>query len=195
MKMQILLYDDFEALDVFGPVEVFSKCEDLEMCFCSMTGGPIRSTQGFAVQTEHIEFCSPADVLFLPGGMGARTLVEDLDFLKKLHHYTNLAAQCLSVCTGSALLAKCGVLNGKSATTNKRSYTWATSQSHEVHWIAKARWVVDGKFYTSSGVSAGTDMALGFISDTFGRKKAEEIAHRIEYIWNDDPNHDLFEVH
>ena len=59
-------------------------------------------------------------------------------------------------------------------------------------WVDRARWVVDGKYYTSSGVSAAMDMTLGFVSDRFGRARAEEIAAHIEYIWNDDPADDRF---
>ena len=64
----------------------------------------------------------------------------------------------------------------------------------EVYWIKKARWVTDGKYYTSSGVSAGMDMALGFVADQFGLDKAKEIAQRIEYIWNSDWDNDIFAI-
>ena len=66
------------------------------------------------------------------------------------------------------------------------------STSNKVNWIQKARWVVDGKFYTSSGVSAGMDMALGFISDQYGLASAKQIALDIEYLWNDDKDEDIF---
>jgi len=62
----------------------------------------------------------------------------------------------------------------------------------EVNWVYKARWVRDNKFYTSSGVSAGIDMILGFVADKFSEEKAKEIADNIEYIWNDDPSEDMF---
>ena len=60
------------------------------------------------------------------------------------------------------------------------------AENPDVHWVREARWVQDGKYYTSGGVSAGTDMALGFISDRYGREKAEEIAELMEYVWNDE---------
>lgn len=82
----------------------------------------------------------------------------------------------MSVCTGSALLAKTGMLDGKDATTNKRAYNWVIQQNSNIKWIKEARWVQDGNIYTSSGVSAGIDMALGFVADNFGIEKAEEIA-------------------
>lgn len=74
----------------------------------------------------------------------------------------------MTICTGSALLAKTGLLNDKYATSNKRSFEWVKISFDQVKWIEKARWVVDGKYYTSSGVSAGIDIALVFISDIQG---------------------------
>lgn len=81
-----------------------------------------------------------------------------------LKHLAEESHFCLSICTGSALLAKCGVLNNIKATSNKKALEWVKQTNENVIWIDKARWVVDGKFYTSSGVSAGMDMALGFVS-------------------------------
>ena len=194
MKIRILFFDGFEALDVFGPVEVFSKAEEIQMSYCSFEGGPVRSAQGFVVITEKLNEMSSSDVLFIPGGMGTRTLVEDTAFIAKLRTFIEYSSLCLSVCTGSALLAKAGVLAGLKATTNKRAYAWATAQDDKVLWQKKARFVTDGKFYTSSGVSAGTDMALAFIAEQFGIEKAHEIANRIEYIWSSEPDLDPFAV-
>ena len=96
------------------------------------------------------------------------------------------------MCTGSALLAKAGVLDGRKATTNKAAYAWATSQGPNVAWLAQARWVEDGKFMTSSGVSAGTDMGLAIVARLFGAEKAEQVAVVAEYEWHNDPSWDPF---
>ena len=84
------------------------------------------------------------------------------------------------------------LLNRRKATSNKKSFNWVKGLNSNVIWIEKARWVVDGKYYTSSGVSAGIDMSLGFISDFYSIEKAREIAKDIEYIWNEDRNNDIF---
>ncbi|EFB91818.1 hypothetical protein HMPREF7215_1416, partial [Pyramidobacter piscolens W5455] len=127
-----------------------------------------------------------------PGGRGTRPLAGDGEFLAALRELADASTYCLSVCTGSALLAGCGALNGREATSNKRALDWVTSCGEKVLWRGQARWVADGKFYTSSGVSAGMDMALGFVADRFGRERAAEIARQIEYRWNDDPDDDPF---
>ncbi len=106
----------------------------------------------------------------------------------------NGAKFIISVCTGAVLLAKTGILDNKKATTNKRSFNWVIQHGLNVKWVKKARWVKDANTYTSSGVSAGIDMALGFIADNYGKEKAESIANGIEYIWNKDCEDDVFSL-
>lgn len=192
MDVNILLFSDFETLDAFGPVEVLGCIEEYHLCYVSMTGGIIKSRQGIKVFTENIEDTDPHGILLVPGGRGTRSLVNDIAFLEKLSCIAMQSEYCLTVCTGSALLAKTGLLDHKRATSNKRAFEWVKSINTNVLWINRARWVVDQKYYTSSGVSAGIDMALGFVGDRFGLEKAQGVAESIEYIWNPDLNHDRF---
>jgi len=78
------------------------------------------------------------------------------------------------------------------AASNKRAFDWAVSVNPKVRWQRHARWVSDGKYYSSSGVSAGIDMALGFIRDRSWEEKAQEAADAMEYLWNRDPQNDPF---
>lgn len=194
MTIDILLFPDFELLDAAGPIEVFSRTpeEPFSLRFVSMDGGPMKSAQGLTVETEPLGNISSEDVLFLPGGPGTRPLAKDESFISFLRKAAENAKYCLTVCTGSAVLSKTGHLDGRKATSNKRSFEWVKSCKEKVLWQGKARWVRDGKYYTSSGISAGTDMALGFVSDLYGREAAEAAAKRMEYIWNDDSVNDPF---
>lgn len=192
MNVNILLFPDFETLDAFGPVEVLGRIEQYRLRYVSITGGVIVSRQGIQVLTENINNIDASGILLIPGGQGTRPLVEADGYITKLESVVSQSEYCLTVCTGSALLAKTGVLNNRKATSNKRAFEWVKSVNTNVLWIGRARWVVDQKYYTSSGVSAGIDMALGFVADRFGHEKAKEIAESIEYIWNPDPNNDLF---
>lgn len=192
MEVNVLLFDKFETLDAFGPVEVLSQIKDFKINYISKDGAVVHSYQGFKVITEDVKSIDKNGILVIPGGIGVRDLVNDTDFLNMLKHLAEDSQFCLSICTGSALLAKCGVLNNIKATSNKKALEWVKQTNENVIWIDKARWVVDGKFYTSSGVSAGMDMALGFVSDQFGKDKAYEISEFIEYIWNEDKSKDIF---
>ena len=193
IDFNIFLFDDFETLDVFGPVEIIGKLEEVyTMKFFSIKGGIITSKQKTQIVTKPYTEIDFNGILFIPGGQGTRKLVNDEDTILIIKKIAKSSLYCITVCTGTALLAKTGLLNWVKATSNKRSFDWVKSTNLEVHWIYKARWVHDSKYYTSSGVSAGMDMILGFISDKFGKEKAMEIADHIEYIWNDDPQEDIF---
>lgn len=192
--VDVLLFNDFETLDVFGPVEILGKLPDIfKLNFISAEGGLVESSQKVRVDTNLYREEKEAErILLVPGGNGTREIAFDerfVSFIKELH---KCAKYTLSICTGSALLAKAGILDDKKATTNKKAYKWVTEQSEKVIWIQEARWVKDGNIYTSSGVSAGMDMALGFIEELMGKEKALETSKRIEYIWNEDSTYDPF---
>ena len=185
--INVILFDDFTALDVFGPTEVLGRLkEHFRINYISMNGGTINGSTGAKIDTVASKEVKEFDILLLPGGFGTRKLVEDPNFLDLVRTFVEKSKTVLSVCTGSALLAKAGVLKKRNATSNKISWEWVIQQDPEVHWIRKARWVVDGKFYTSSGVTAGIDMALGFVADTFGTETGRKISRSIEHIWNED---------
>lgn len=189
-----LLFDDFETLDLFGPIEMFGCLpEHYRIQFASMTGSVTRSKHGVSMQTVAIaKLEHQTDILLIVGGMGTRQQVNNTAFLQTLTTMVHGADWVLSVCTGSALLAKSGVLDGMRATSNKLAWQWVISQSSQVNWIEQARWVVDDKFYTSSGVSAGIDMALGFIADRHGIDTVRRTANYTEYRWQENSDIDDF---
>lgn len=181
MRINFLLFEDFTALDVFGPLEVLSSPQGWQIRLMSAEGGIVGNHQGLNVVTERIAAGDLDACWLIPGGFGTRALVEDRPFLDLLGKIAAHAHYCLSVCTGSALLARCGALNGRRATSNQRSFDWVRSQSDQVFWEYGPRYVVDGKFYSSAGVSAGIDMALAFVAAQLGEKEAAHIAARMEY--------------
>jgi transcriptional regulator GlxA family with amidase domain len=105
----------------------------------------------------------------------------------------------ITVCTGSGLVARTGILDGRRATTNKRNFRWAQAQGPNVNWAPKARWVVDeqeGKIpvWTSSGVSAGIDVMFAFVKHVYGEDEASKLSQILEYSRNTDANEDPFAV-
>lgn len=192
-NFNVILFDNFETLDVFGPIEVIGKLDKFyKIEYYSLRGGIIRSSQNVRVETLPFTDVKEPGILLIPGGFGTRTLVSNQEFLSSIKELSMASSYVLTVCTGSALLAKTGLLKGKKATSNKMAFEWVMEQDTEVNWIKKARWVVDEKYYTSSGVSAGIDMTLGFVGDTMGIEISGRIAHGIEYIWNRDKDNDPF---
>ena len=191
MNFYFLLFDRFETLDLFGPVEILGRAPDAGLHYVSTDGGVITSAHGAQIKTSKVDILPGNSVLLIPGGAGTRFLVNDAAFLEKIRELANSAEYVLSVCTGSALLAAAGLLEGKKATSNKFAFEWVKSTG-DAEWVGIARWVHCGKYYTSSGVSAGIDMALGFVADNYGRDIAEENAKKAEYIWNDNADNDPF---
>jgi putative intracellular protease/amidase len=191
--VNVLLFDDFTTLDALGPVEVLSRLKDnTGVTYASVSGGLVRGTGNAQIATVPLSEVKTFGIVLVPGGMGTRKLADDETFLGQLRSLCEKSEFVLSVCTGSALLAKAGVLEDRKATSNKMAWDWVIRQSRRVDWVRKARWVVDGKFYTSSGVTAGIDMALGFVSDRSGQDYAQKIASGLEYLWNSDRDTDPF---
>ncbi|SDL37486.1 DJ-1/PfpI family protein [Pedobacter antarcticus] len=194
LVLGMVVFDGFQLLDVFGPLDIFGSLRDkISIIIIGEKGESVKSSAGPVLKLDYTFSNAPKiDILMIPGGGGTRREVKNEVFLKAVKVLAESAPQVATICTGSAVLAKTGLLDGHRATTNKRAYAWATSQSDKVTWVPEARWVEDGKFFTSSGISAGIDMALGLISKMFGKETAVRIANGAEYIWNDDPNRDPF---
>lgn len=202
-RVGVLLFERFELLDVFGPLELYGALPDhFELCMCGREAGPVTSAQGPAVLAEYSYIVHSEDgehakapaveIVLVPGGIGTRPLVEDRDFLDWLATWAGGAEIISSVCTGSGLLAAAGLLDDYQATSNKRAFAWARSQSPKVHWVPKARWVADRNRWTSSGVAAGMDMTLALIAHLHGEAVASDVADQVEYDWHRDPSWDPF---
>lgn len=194
MNVAILLFDDFETLDVFGPVEILGRIRDqYKVSFYSQAGKRIRNHHGICIETQSLhDIIKGEDIFLIPGGPGSRKEVDNAKFISSIREVSERSRYVLTVCTGSALLAKTGLLDGRKATSNKKAFAWATSFGDNVQWIKEARWTVDGKYYTSSGVSAGMDMTFGFLSDRHGLAFARKVAFEMEYHWLEDKEQDNF---
>lgn len=193
-RVATVLFEGFELLDVFGPLELFGVARDqFELVMLGPSPDPVASAQGPRVAPDHIYAeAPPADVVLVPGGIGTRRLVEDRAFLDWLVAYAGPAELVTSVCTGAGLLAAAGLLDGRRATTNKRSFAWVVGQGPAVEWVPEARWVVDGNRWTSSGVAAGIDMAVAILGSLLGDDLAQQIADQVEYEPHRDPAWDPF---
>ena len=192
-KLGIVLYPGFEVLDVYGPAEMWGYVPEFDIVYVAEQAGPVMSGQGVATVAQFgFADAPPLDILMVPGGFGTTAQLENAALIAYLRAQDARSELTTSVCTGSALLARAGVLDGRRATSNKRFFSLAATQDPDVDWVVSARWVEDGKYVTSSGVSAGTDMALAVIARLFGKARAEGIASGVEYEWQDDPTVDPF---
>ncbi|MBI3964170.1 MAG: DJ-1/PfpI family protein [Chloroflexi bacterium] len=202
-RVGVVLFERFTVLDAYGPVQAFASCRVnrpdgtrhgfFELFTMAEKPGPVRSGEGLATVADYaFTDAPPCDILLVPGGFGTRIEVNNERFLKLLADASTKAPLTATVCTGSALLAKTGLLDNRPATSNKISWDWVVQQGPRVLWKRQARWVDDGNVLTSSGVSAGTDMALALIARLNGRELALTAAKNMEYVWQEDPTNDPF---
>jgi transcriptional regulator GlxA family with amidase domain len=189
-----LVFPGFETLDYFGPMEMLGGFgEENEIITVAKSREPVPSCHGQRIVVDKtISEGSDYDLLFVPGGDQALIEGKDEMLLQWLREASERAEKVMTVCTGSILLGMSGVLDGRKATTNKRDFTATVHLAPNVVWVKEARWVEDGKFFTSSGVSAGMDMALAVMANLYGMDMADRLALGCEYEWHKDASRDPF---
>jgi len=188
------VFPGFETLDYFGPMEMLgSMSEELKIITVGKNLELVPSVHGQRIMVDQtISETSEYDLLFIPGGDAALEEAKDDVLMQWITDASNHADRVMAVCTGTVLLGMTGVLDGRRATTNKLDFNATVPLAPNVDWVKEARWVEDGKFFTSSGVSAGMDMALAVVADLYGLETAETIALGCEYEWHKDANRDPF---
>lgn len=180
MRVAIVLFDGITALDAIGPYEVLCRLPDTSVVFAATKRGVKRTDQGLGLCADVAldEIPSP-EIVLVPGGRVEEAMRDDVlrDWLRTADRTSSWTT---SVCTGSLLLAGAGLLDGRRATT---------------HWLeldelarlgavaVRERVVVDGRYVTCAGVSAGLDMALALA----GRLCGDVIAQAVQLILEYDP--------
>ncbi|KAK1763051.1 class I glutamine amidotransferase-like protein [Phialemonium atrogriseum] len=223
LSIGYIIFPGFEPLDVYGPLEILFEacvplcdpCLDVSLSYnykmtlatIAHTTGPIssrippqrmddndssspRDDFGFMLgpsmlATHTFEDAPALDVIIVPGGLGNSALIQanDTAIESFIARRFTAADYVLSVCTGAVSLARAGVLSA-----------WATSYGDNVTWVPSARWVEDGKVWTSSGVAAGMDMTYAFLKHLYGTEMLDAVMNGIEYAPHVDPHWDPFSV-
>lgn len=188
-----LVFPGFQALDLWGPLEMFGDCAPaIRPLLIAQQLEPIASAQGPRVIPDAtLELAPRLDLLLIPGGH-VWPQKRDQGLLDWIRCQSSDAELVMSVCNGADLLAQTGLLAGRRATTNKSLLTAIAAAHPSVDWVPEARWTADGKYVTSSGVSAGIDMALGVIAHLAGDRVADGLAVYTEYDRHPDPGWDPF---
>ena len=188
-NVAILMFDDVEVLDFAGPFEVFSVTSELnkgERPFAVSTvaehPGAVNARNGLSVNPDcTISDCPPPDILIVPGGQGTRKLIDNSAVINWIKDSARTAELVLSVCTGSLLLAKAGLLEGLEATTHHQVLDLLKELAPNTTIIENQRFVDNGKIITSGGIAAGIDMSLHVVGKLLGTAQAEQTADHMEY--------------
>jgi cyclohexyl-isocyanide hydratase len=179
MQVNIVLVPDMVQLDATGPFEVMARTPGWSIDLVAASPEPVRTERGLTiVPTRTRETALPSELLVVPGGSGIDLAMLDADWIAYTRREAERAKYVFGICTGSLLLAAAGVLKGRTAGG---------------HWLSRAllakfdvipsdeRMTIDGKFYTSGGVTSGIDMALRVVADIAGEDTARKIQLQIEY--------------
>lgn len=196
LSVGIYLFDEIEILDFAGPYEVFNTASrvkqkltpELPRLFDTFLVAEEKravKTRGAMEVWPRYDFAShpPLDVLIIPGGVMTAELEREsvVQWISRAASRTKITA---SVCTGAFLLAKAGLLDGKTATTHWEDIPDFREMFPAIALREKTRWVDNGQVVTSAGISAGTDMSLHLVARLAGEDLARQTAHQMEYDWN-----------
>ena len=196
-NLAIFIFDEVEVLDFAGPFEVFGVCglrTGKEQPFNVYTVAQkelITARNGLRIIPHYLlHNCPQPDILLLPGGggvhpdgtaFGSRREMNNTFLLEWIREKNRTAEMLLSVCTGSLLLAKAGLLEGLSATTHWKAVDAMRSAAPHTTILPEERWVDNGRIILSAGISAGIDMSLYVISKLLGKEAADETAQYMQY--------------
>jgi transcriptional regulator GlxA family with amidase domain len=187
-RIAILLFDEVEVLDFAGPLEVFNCVKDvasvidIDAFTISFRQGPVYCRSNLVViPNQAADFHVDFNVLLIPGGMGTRKILENPSQLKTIEKLIKKAELVLTVCTGSLVLAKLGLLKNKAATTHHTCFDFLKSLEPTCTVIKNQRFVDEGNIVSAAGISAGIDMALFVVKTYFGEEIMHAVKKEMEY--------------
>jgi transcriptional regulator GlxA family with amidase domain len=197
-RVGILIFPDIEVLDFCGPFEVFSttrlneerRREDpspFEVLVVAEHAEIVTASGGLKVTPDYaIDDCPPLDILVVPGGWGTRIEITNVRLIDWIRERGRGVETLTSVCTGSLLLGRAGLLDNRRATTHWRALAWMRDLFPDVMVVEDEHVVTDGRVLTSAGISAGIDMALRVVARYYGEEVARATARTMEYPFPDD---------
>ena len=197
-RVGILVFPEVEVLDFSGPFEVFSAARldegrrreepsPYEVVLVAERPGVVVATGGLKVVPDHdLGDCPPLDVLVVAGGWGTREAMGHDGLVRWIADRSGQVSTLASVCTGSLLLARAGLLDGRRATTHWKALGEMRAMFPTVAVVDDLHVVEDGDVLTSAGISAGIDLAVRLVARHHGEPVARATARHMEYPYPED---------
>jgi transcriptional regulator GlxA family with amidase domain len=193
----ILIFDQVELLDVAGPYEVFSvthlnekwkeerdSLSPFKVILVAEKLGKISTIGGLCLCPDvSLDMCPNLDLLIVPGGWGTRKQVKNDRLVKWIADRSAQAKLTASVCTGSSLLGKAGLLDGRESTTHFQAFDFLRQTAPKTKIREDVLFTLEEPTFTSAGVSAGIDLALRIVSHFFGTEVGMATARHMEYSY------------
>ncbi len=177
----VFVYDGFNNLDAMGPFQVLKQISGAKTFLIAKKKGLVTNNSGVKIKVDTtIAEIKHLDMILIPGGaMETLLMTKDTAVLSWIKQIDKNSKYTTSVCTGAWILGASGLLKDKHATTN-----WYRAEEMLNNYGAhfeKKRYVQDGKYWTSAGVSAGIDMSLAIVNDLMGEKYTQGVMLDLEY--------------
>lgn len=202
-QIGILLYDDVQALDVSGPMDVFAAANAISrggepayaLTTIGLGPGAVRCENGLVLVPDSVLETAPAfDTLVIPGGAGSRVFDRDPHLLDWLRARIAVTRRVASICTGLYVLAATGAMDGRRVTTHWRYAEDLRRRHPRLRMDADQLFVHDGPFHTSGGLTAGLDLALSLVEDDLGSDAALAVARELVMYMKRPGNQAQFSV-
>ena len=172
-----VLIDFIGPWEVFGSVMIHGRMDFFQLYTVAEMAKPVRAGGGMKIVPDHTLESAPAPkVIVIPAQKDPSPAV--LDWIRKS---AKAADVTMSVCTGAYVLAKTGLLDGRSATTHHASYVDFATKFPNIHVQRGVRFVEDGNLASSGGLSSGIDLAFHVVERYFGQDAATQTAYDMEY--------------
>lgn len=186
--VSFLLFPEVEVLDFAGPFEVLSVANEIDgknrlaISIVAPSPSPVRARNGLKIVPDHtLESCPPIDILVLPGGFGTRALLLQSEVINWVQQRTATAEIVFSICTGSLVLAKAGLLDGLTITTHHSALDQLAKLAPQATIDPSRRFHDNGKFITAAGISAGIDAAIHLATRLFDSEVVAKTLREMEY--------------
>lgn len=181
----ILVFDGVQIIDYTGPYEVFGQA-GFKVFTVSEDGKTVTTAMGMSVNpTYSFTNCPNPEVLVIPGG-SVQWVENNSTVIDWVRKQSVRADHVQSVCNGAFILAKTGLLNGRSATTFYGLIDELQTRYPRIDVVSDRSFVDSGKIVTSAGLFSGIDASLHVISSIYGKGRAQQIALHMEYDWRPD---------
>lgn len=189
-NVAIFIFDQVEVLDFAGPYEAFNVTAELNdpsplnVFTVAENNAPVRTRGALSINPNFSIYDMPdADILLIPGGYGTRAMLRKPYLIEWVRQQYEKVEYLLSVCTGSLVLGKAGLLDGLRATTHHDNLSDLRALAPAATVIATDRYIDNGKIILSGGVSAGIDMSLYVVRKLFGDAVLAKTLSEMEYPW------------
>jgi transcriptional regulator GlxA family with amidase domain len=185
-RIVFAVFPGVQPLDLVGPQEVFAGADSwaaatghrtrYQLLVAGPEPGPVRAESGLGLHAEPLPPVDEVDTLVVPGGNGVWAAAEDEELVAWIAEAGRRARRVATVCTGTALAAAAGLLDGRRVTTHWARAERLARDHPELTVDADPIWIRDGRVWTSAGVTSGIDLALALVEDDLGREAAQVVA-------------------